>query len=428
MAMLKDIAIGSTVRVPYDEDKTWAFRVVSRNSTHTSLLATSGFGSCSWNNIDSKCQRTKDRIKVDCLSVRVLSVDEYKSFADYVPGYISFWTSTSATSSTAYYHTSSGTYITTYKSNTKVLLPLITVDNSTPIKDGDMLSQAITTIPIPTISSSNFTYDGNSYEPDINYNGNESCITTSKNYDGKQSAVGAYTIAFTLKDSTKYNWSNHPKNEPQGEYSITWSITASAITSVQKPTAEGTSFTYNGSPQAPKLTYDEKNVEVILPSDYTNVGRYMVTFRLKDRSKTQWIGGGTDDVSFVWEIKGIPITTGEISQKGTLIYNGKEQSPKWNNYDVDKMTIGGVTSATDCVLDGTTLGGYYTATFTPKNGYVWLDGTTRTIEVKWRIERKGLHQPTPINNLVYNGKPQTPTFDFHGEEEFIIDSELYKKV
>ena len=198
-------------------------------------------------------------------------------------------------------------------------------------------------------------------------------------------------------------------------------------TGISKPTAEGTSFTYNGSPQAPKLTYDEKNVEVILPSDYTNVGRYMGIFRLKDRSKTQWIGGGTDDISFIWEITGIPITTGEISQKGTLIYNGKEQSPKWNNYDVDKMTIGGVTSATDCVLDGTTLGGYYTATFTPKNGYVWSDGTTRTIEVKWRIERKGLHQPTPINNLVYNGKPQTPTFDFHGEEEFIIDSELYKK-
>ncbi|MBD5111442.1 MAG: hypothetical protein HDT42_02740 [Ruminococcaceae bacterium] len=418
MATLKDIAIGSTVRVPYDEGKTWAFRVVSRNSTHTSLLASSGLGSCSWNNIDSECQRTKDRIKVDCLSVRVLSVDEYKSFADYVPVYISFWTSTSATSSTAYYHTSSGTYITTSKSNTKVLLPQIMVDNSIPIKDGDMLSQAITTIPIPTISPTGYTYDGNSYDPTINYNGNESYITTSKSYDGKQSAVGAYTIAFTLKDSTKYNWSNHPKNEPQGEYSITWSITAPAITSVQKPTVEGTSFTYNGSPQAPKMTYDQANVEVILPSDYTNVGRYMGIFRLKDKSKNQWVGGGTDDVSFIWEIKGIPITTGEISQKGVLTYNGEEQTPRWNNYDSSKMTIAGCTSATNA--------GDYIATFAPKPGYTWSNGTTYAIEITWTINKKPIPPPTPSwTSREYNGKTQIPVFDFHGEGDAYTSAKIY---
>lgn len=417
MATLKDIAIGSTVRVPYDEGKTWAFKVVSRNSTHTSLLASSGLGSCSWNNIDSECQRTKDRIKVDCFSVRVLSVDEYKSFADYVPVYISFWTSTTATSSTAYYHTSSGTYITTSKSNVKVLLPLIMMDNSTPIKDGDMLAQSITTIPIPTISSSNFTYDGNSYEPTINYKGNESYITTSKSYDGKQSAVGVYTITFTLKDSSKYNWSDNPKGATAA-VTLTWEIKASAITSVQKPTAEGTSFTYNGSPQAPSLTYDHANVEVILPSDYTNVGRYMGIFQLKDKIKSQWVGGGTEDISFIWEIKGIPITTGEISQKGVLTYNGKEQTPKWKNYDPDKMTIKGYTSGT--------IAGIYDVFFFLKPGYTWSDGTTSPHKVQWKIETKVIDVPTlSFKSCTYNGKPQEPVIDYHGYEGFIKTTKDY---
>lgn len=193
---------------------------------------------------------------------------------------------------------------------------------------------------------------------------------------------------------------------------------------VDTPKVIGNSFKYNGSPLKPELIYDETNVTVVLPSDYTNVGRYMGRFVLKDKGKTQWSSGGTDDITFVWGITGTPITTGEISQKGRLVYNRKEQTPRWNNYDSSKMTIGGVTSATNCVPDGTKLGGFYTATFTPKPGYTWADGTTRTIEVKWRIERKPIKPPTAINTF-YNGKPQKAKFDFHGEEEAIIEGKLY---
>ena len=65
------------------------------------------------------------------------------------------------------------------------------------------------------------------------------------------------------------------------------------------------------------------------------------------------------------------------SQRGTLTYNGSSQSPEWNNYDPDKMTIGGVTAGINA--------GTYTATFTPKPGYAWTDGTSTAKNVTWKI-------------------------------------------
>ena len=46
------------------------------------------------------------------------------------------------------------------------------------------------------------------------------------------------------------------------------------------------------------------------------------------------------------------------TQNGVLTYNGQAQSPSWNSYDPNAMTLGGVTTGTDA--------GTYTATFTPK--------------------------------------------------------------
>lgn len=55
------------------------------------------------------------------------------------------------------------------------------------------------------------------------------------------------------------------------------------------------------------------------------------------------------------------------TQAGILTYTGAAQSPSWNGYDTEKLTIGGTTSGTNA--------GSYVATFTPKEGYEWADGT-----------------------------------------------------
>ena len=112
------------------------------------------------------------------------------------------------------------------------------------------------------------------------------------------------------------------------------------------------------------------------------------------------------------------------TQKGTLTYSyrigsgsmigggsglsGKSQSPSWNDYDPDKMTIGGTTSGTNA--------GTYTATFTPNDGYHWADGSTSTKSVTWTINKKSISVPYALNDryasekLIYNGNTQSPTW------------------
>ena len=76
-----------------------------------------------------------------------------------------------------------------------------------------------------------------------------------------------------------------------------------------------------------------------------------------------------------------PLLTETISTTPTVAtnptYTGSAVSPTWNNYDVNQLQIGGTYSATTA--------GTYTATFTPKDGYEWSDGTTTAKSVNWTI-------------------------------------------
>ena len=88
------------------------------------------------------------------------------------------------------------------------------------------------------------------------------------------------------------------------------------------------------------------------------------------------------------------------SQSGSLTYTGSAQSPTWNGYDAEKLSIGGDYSAVDA--------GTYTATFTPKIGYTWDDGTRDARSVTWKINRATLAVPTQKGSLTYSGSAQSP--------------------
>ena len=90
------------------------------------------------------------------------------------------------------------------------------------------------------------------------------------------------------------------------------------------------------------------------------------------------------------------------SQGGVLTYNGQAQSPSWNNYDPNALTIGGTQSATDA--------GTYQVTFTPKEGYKWEDGTTTAKTVNWTIGRANIATPSQSGSLTYTGSAQSPTW------------------
>ena len=91
------------------------------------------------------------------------------------------------------------------------------------------------------------------------------------------------------------------------------------------------------------------------------------------------------------------------SQNGTLTYNGGEQSPSWNSYNPETLTLGGTTTATNA--------GTYTATFTPKGKYKWTDGTQTPKQVTWTINAATMTIPTQSNSLTYTGSAQSPTWN-----------------
>lgn len=103
-------------------------------------------------------------------------------------------------------------------------------------------------------------------------------------------------------------------------------------------------------------------------------------------------------------VSGIVYTINVLpSQNGALTYNGQAQSPSWNAYNPDALTLGGVTTGTNA--------GTYTATFTPKGKYKWADGTQTAKEVTWTINAATMTIPTQSNSLTYTGSAQSPTWN-----------------
>lgn len=103
-------------------------------------------------------------------------------------------------------------------------------------------------------------------------------------------------------------------------------------------------------------------------------------------------------------VAGIVYTINAVpTQNGTLIYNGQAQSPSWNSFNEDTLTLGGVTTGTNA--------GSYVATFTPKDKYVWADGTQDPKQVTWVITAATLTVPTQNGTLTYTGSAQSPTWN-----------------
>ena len=95
-------------------------------------------------------------------------------------------------------------------------------------------------------------------------------------------------------------------------------------------------------------------------------------------------------------INGLP------TQANTLTYTGSVLSPTWNGYDTGTMTLDGTTTGKDA--------GSYNATFTPKKGYQWWDGTDTAKTVQWTIGRASVATPAQSGTLTYSGSTQSPSW------------------
>lgn len=236
---------------------------------------------------------------------------------------------------------------------------------------------------------------------------------TWDNYDSQKLTLGGttsgtnaatYTATFTPKG--KYKWSNGT----QTPTSVPWTI---GRVVVALPTQSG-SLRYTGSTLSPSWNnYDSQKLTLGGTTSAINVGTYTATFTPKDNYK--WSDGSTSAKNVYWEIQNETITL--PTQNGSLVYNGSGLSPKWNNYDSQKLTLGGTTDGIDA--------GTYTATFTPKAGYAWSDGSISAKNVSWTIERAIVAVPTQSGSLTYTGSTLTPSWSNYDSQKLIPGGTTY---
>lgn len=95
------------------------------------------------------------------------------------------------------------------------------------------------------------------------------------------------------------------------------------------------------------------------------------------------------------------------SQSGTLTYNGNLQTPTWENYDAEIMTL---------TITGKINAGTYSATFTLDDDYMWNDGSYGEKQVSWSINKASGNLNIMTSSVLLNDSnpSQTVTFSRYG--------------
>lgn len=233
----------------------------------------------------------------------------------------------------------------------------------------------------------------------LTYNGEEQTGVDSKDeykFSGtiKATNAGTYSATATLTDTANTKWSD----ETTEAKTISWKINAKKL-SGNVTVSDVEDKTYTGSAITPEVEVKDtaRNTVLTKNKDYTisyknnvNAGTATITITGK--------GNYTGTVEKTFKIVKASVVV--PTQNGTLTYNGSSQSPKWNNYNTNLMTIGGTTSGTNA--------GNYNATFTlkDKTNYQWNGGTTDDKTVEWRIGQRENTISVAGKTLTYNGREQ----------------------
>ena len=177
-----------------------------------------------------------------------------------------------------------------------------------------------------------------------------------------------------------------------GQYEVTLAVFTATITVTTAPSAEAKAV-LGGS--AYTATANGSGVAAI---SVKKAGKYTVSATISGKTSASTAVNVTQSGQTYTATVRIPITN-VPSQGGTLTYTGLAQSPTWNNYDSDELTLGGTTSGTNA--------GSYNATFTPKSGFQWSDNTTAAKTVGWSIAKAAGSLSLNPTSLSLNGDSPT---------------------
>ena len=243
--------------------------------------------------------------------------------------------------------------------------------------------QAITvergTISVPTVSGS-LTYNGQAQSPTLTgYDADKMALSG----DISGTNAGSYTVVVTPTE--QYKWADGSTEAKDIQWSIakaTPSITfdPTSVSLDTSTTSQAVAVTYTGdgtlSAQSDNSGVATASLEGTILT-VTGVETGNTAIQVSASEGTNYTAASASlsvAVQFAIIIPVVPTQSGSLTYKPYTL-----QTVSWNNYDPDQLTIGGSVKGTNA--------GTYTATFTPKPGYQWWDGTTETKNATWTIRQ-----------------------------------------
>ena len=291
--------------------------------------------------------------------------------------------------------------------------------------------QAITvergTISVPTVSGS-LTYNGQAQSPTLTGYDADKMVLSG---DTSGTNAGSYTAVVT--PTAQYKWADGSTETKDIQWSIakaTPSITfdPTSVSLDTSTTSQAVAVTYSGdgtlSAQADNSGVATASLSGnMLTVDGVDTGSTTITVSASEGTNyTAASASLSVAVQFAIIIPVVPTQSGSLTYKPYTL-----QTVSWNNYDPDQLTIGGSVKGTNA--------GTYTATFTPKPGYQWWDGTTETKNATWTIGRAPLvvsfsPRSGPGSPLVLGANNKTAVVSVQTNAEsttFFIESQQSKE-
>ncbi len=230
------------------------------------------------------------------------------------------------------------------------------------------------------------------------YTGTSQTLMSSSNeytVSGTTTGIDAGTYSVTVTPTGNYQWSDNTTSSK----SVSCKIDKKSISVTWGGT---TSFTYNGSAQAPTVTtpvtgVNGENVNITRTTQ-TNVGSYTSTASCSSvsggRAKCSNYNLTNNTKSFTINKKsiGVPSCTSKT-------YTGTSQTLMSSS---NEYTVSGTTTGIDA--------GTYSVTVTPTGNYQWSDNTTSSKSVSCKIDKKSISVTWGgTTSFTYNGSAQAPT-------------------
>lgn len=252
-------------------------------------------------------------------------------------------------------------------------------------------------VAIPTLTETNYVYNGKSQTPKIANGASDKFTVTGTTAEIN---AGTYTITYTLNDPTNTKWADGT-NKPK---TVEWTIKRKNLTAAQS-TFTPKPITYDGNAKnlADNLTgYNATYHDLSSQTSMTNAGTY--TAKVAPKANYAWSDGTFAAKTVSWTISPKSITK-PTAAKTSFDYDGATKTLSISGYDTNYMTQSGTTSAS--------AKNSYKVTFTLNDtqNYCWADGTTTPHVITWTIGANSVAKPklSGTTSFTYDGNAKSVT-------------------